>query len=426
MECSTNARQGQCTRTRFPVVAAAPFPFLFHRTGIRGVHRDVHRIHPPPGGTNGVWNVDRRRPGRDLAPFPRPPILLRNPLGRPAGRPDPGRPGRGPAAPARRGDPARHRRNPDPTAWTESLRRVLVARRLRRRRQEDRLRQQLGRARDRGHSAVVPAPDRVAHPVRPVRQGWPQQTRPRPRPPRPGRRSLPHQDDSPRRRRRLRRRTLRWPRTQHHPHHQSPQQRRVPPPHTGGQRETRPTKTPRRTHRHPHRHRRPSQQGQHLDRHPDQPVRHHHHRAHHRDHRPLVRGLADRPGPGHPGQRQPPQSHRQQKLRHRDRHHRHDRDRRRDRRPLRVPVVHRSLLPRREKHHRRRRNPKPGRKSSPTERPFHIHGPDHHRPVVHHQRQTRNANRRTPQKRPLVHHQNRSVHHGHALRPPPHTHHPPN
>ena len=39
------------------------------------------------------WNVDRRRPGRDLAPFPRPPVLLRNPLGRAAGRPDPGRPG---------------------------------------------------------------------------------------------------------------------------------------------------------------------------------------------------------------------------------------------------------------------------------------------------------------------------------------------
>src|SRR5664280_2039462 len=35
------------------------------------------------------------RPGRDLAPFPRPPILLRNPLGRPASRPDPGHPGRG-------------------------------------------------------------------------------------------------------------------------------------------------------------------------------------------------------------------------------------------------------------------------------------------------------------------------------------------
>ena len=40
---------------------------------------------------------------------------------------DPRRSGRGTAAPARRGDPARHRRNPDPTAWTESLRRVLVA-----------------------------------------------------------------------------------------------------------------------------------------------------------------------------------------------------------------------------------------------------------------------------------------------------------
>src|SRR5450631_1922680 len=89
-------------------------------------------------------------------------------------------------------------------------------------------------------------------------------------------------------------------------------------------------------------------------------------------------------------------------------------------------LVHRSLLPRREKHHRRRRNPKPGRKSRSTQRPLHIHGPDHHRPLVHHQRQTRNANRRTPQKRPLVHHQNRPVHHGHALRPPPHTHHPPN
>ena len=43
--------------------------------------------------------------------------------------------------PPGRGDPARHRRNPDPTTWTESLRRVLVARRLRRRHDEDRLRQ---------------------------------------------------------------------------------------------------------------------------------------------------------------------------------------------------------------------------------------------------------------------------------------------
>src|SRR5664280_3338273 len=83
MECSTNARHGQCTR--FPVVAAAPFPFLFHRTGIGGVHGDVYRFHPPPGGTDGVRNVDRRRSGRDLAPFPRPPILRRNPLGRAAG-----------------------------------------------------------------------------------------------------------------------------------------------------------------------------------------------------------------------------------------------------------------------------------------------------------------------------------------------------
>src|SRR5664279_278525 len=424
MECSTNARQGQCTR--FPVVAAAPFPVLFHRTGIRGVHRDVHRIHPPPGGTNGVRNVDRRRSGRDLAPFPRPPILLRNPLGRPADRPDPGRPGRGNTARTRRRDHARHRRNPHPTAWTESVRRVLVARRLRRRRHENLLRKQLGRPGHRGHSAVLPPPHRIAHPVRPVRQRWPQQTRPRPRPPRPDRRSLPHQDNSPRRRRRLRRRTLRRPRTPHEHHHQSPQQRRVPPPHPGGQRETRPTPTPRPTHRHPHRHRRTRHQEQHLGRHPDQPVRHHHHRANLRDHRPLVRGLAHRPGPRHPGQGQPPQNHHQQKLRHRDRHHRHDRDRRRDRRPLRVPLVHRSLLPRREKHHRSRRNPEPSRKGSPTERPFHIHGPDHHRPVVHDQRHPRNADRRTPQKRPLVHDQNRSVHHGHALRPPRHPHHAPN
>ena len=77
-----------------------------------------------------------------------------------------------------------------------------------------------------------------------MRQGRPQQTRPRPRPPRPGRRDLPHQDNPPRRRRRLRRRTLRRPRPQHEHHHQSPQQRRVPPPHAAGQRETRPTKTP--------------------------------------------------------------------------------------------------------------------------------------------------------------------------------------
>src|SRR5450631_2824640 len=197
-------------------------------------------------------------------------------------------------------------------------------------------------------------------------------------------------------------------------------------PTPGGQRKTRPTPTPRRTHRHPHRHRQPRYQEQHLDRHPDQPIRHHHHRAHHRNHRPLVRGLAHRPGPRHPGHRQPPQNHRQQELRHRDSDHRHDRDRRRDRRPLRVPLVHRSLLPRREKHHRRRRNPEPGRKSRSTERPFHIHGPDHHRPLVHHQRQTRNADRRTPQKRPLVHHQNRPVHDGHALRPARHAHLPPN
>src|SRR5450755_2762827 len=187
LECSTNARQGQCTR--FPFVAAATFPVLFHRTGIRGIHRDVHRFRPPPGRTDGVRNVDRRRPGRGVAPFPRPPILRGHPLGRPAGRADPGPPGRGPAAPARRGDPARHRRNPDPTAWTEGLRRVLVARRLRRRHHEDRLRQQLGGAGDRGHPAVLPTPDRAAHPVHPVRQRWPQQTRPRPRPPRPGRRS---------------------------------------------------------------------------------------------------------------------------------------------------------------------------------------------------------------------------------------------
>src|SRR5664280_1402038 len=353
MECSTNARHGQCTP--FPVVAAAPFPFLFHRTGIRGVHRDVHRIHPPPGGTNGVRNVDRRRSGRDLAPFPRPPILLRNPLGRPAGRPDPGHPGRGNTARTQRGDHARYRRNTHPPAGTESVRRVLVARRLRRRR-----------------------------------------------------------------------RTLRRPRPQYDHHHQSPQQRRVPPPHAGVQRETRPTQTPRRTHRHPHRHRHPCHQEQHLGRHPDQPIRNDHDSAHHRDHRSLVRGLADRPGPRHPGQRQPPKSHHHQELRHRDRHHRHNRDRRRDRRPLRVPLVHRSLLPRREEHHRSRRNPEPSRKSSSTQRPLHIHGPDHHRPVVHDQRHPRNADRRTPQKRPLVHHQNRPVHHGHALRPARHTHHPPN
>src|SRR5664280_605717 len=129
MECSTNARHGQCTR--FPVVAAAPFPFLFHRTGIGGVHGDVYRFHPPPGGTDGVRNVDRRRSGRDLAPFPRPPILLRNPLGRAAGRPDPGHPGHGNTARTQRGDHARYRRNTHPPAGTEGVRCVLVARRLR-------------------------------------------------------------------------------------------------------------------------------------------------------------------------------------------------------------------------------------------------------------------------------------------------------
>jgi len=44
-----------------------------------------------------------------------------------------------------------------------------------------------------------------------------------------------------------------------------------------------------------------------------------------------------------------------------------------------------------------RRRAEPGRKGRSTERPFHIHGPDHHRPVVHNQRHPRNANRRTPQ-----------------------------
>jgi len=69
---------------------------------------------------------------------------------------------------------------------------------------------------------------------------------------------------------------------------------------------------------------------------------------------------------------------------------------------------------------------KPGRKGGPTERPFHIHGADHHRPVVHNQRQPRNANRRTPQKRSLVHQQDRPVHHGHALHRPRNTDHAPN
>jgi len=114
-----------------------------------------------------------------------------------------------------------------------------------------------------------------------------------------------------------------------------------------------------------------------------------------------------------------------QELRHRDRHHRHERVRRRDHRPVRIPVVHRSLLPRREKHHRRRRDSKPARKGSPTQRPLHIHGANHHRPVVHQQRQPRNANHRTPQKRPLVHDENRPIRHGHALRPPGHAHHSP-
>src|SRR5664279_5574599 len=80
-------------------------------------------------GLAGIWHHSR------------PPILLRNPLGRAAGRPDPGHPGHGNTARTQRGDHARYRRNTHPPAGTEGVRCVLVARRLRRRRRENLLRE---------------------------------------------------------------------------------------------------------------------------------------------------------------------------------------------------------------------------------------------------------------------------------------------
>lgn len=201
--------------------------------------------------------------------------------------------------------PAGRRRDPDPASRTEGVRRLLVARRVGRRRQEGRLRQQLGGAGHRGQPAVLHPPRRPADPVLACEKG--------------GRsnpdlaRDLLDQvaEASPSRTIHLvgdaaygaghfaglganitMTTRARSNAVFHHP----------TPPATG--RRGRPRL--RGPHRHPDRHRPHRHRTQHLGRHRDPLVRRDRDRPHHRGHRSVVRGMAHRPGPGHPGRPIPP------------------------------------------------------------------------------------------------------------------------
>jgi hypothetical protein len=94
--------------TRFPLADPPPFPALFQvLVSLVSPHQDM-RCSPRCSPDSSSARSERTGCGMltgtawpGVAPFPRSPILRGNPLGRPAGRPDPGHSGRRPVAPAR-------------------------------------------------------------------------------------------------------------------------------------------------------------------------------------------------------------------------------------------------------------------------------------------------------------------------------------